>query len=617
MIPITAFACASVPSDVAAGTDTCLRIGFLGKVDSLNPTIGITDAARVVRGLVYDCLTGVGPDLEPVPNLATSWEIAEGFDPPGSVWDYHITSNARWHDGTRVTVDDVVFTLNMFCSNYNLYYGGFTCAYFINRSSIVDDHTVRVHFSDRGTGEPMVAAFAASIDIPILPKHLVEGMTYSQIAFDWLGIFDNSTPPLVGSGPFMATDSVKFDWMTGNTITLVRNPDYHWKADRDLQVRFDRLEIHNFDNGSAMRTALERGEIDFAQLPRDDYLDVEEKVRDGLLTDLEAHAGPRPDRGALCVMVNLKNAGMNPSRLDPVIRQAMAMATNRTAIVSDCYDGLATEGTTLIPSVNREWHCVLTDDETVHYDIDAANALLESNGYTYSQASPTVRVCTADSYAVQGGLVAEGTPLVYDMALRQECPEEYDIAKYLQSEWAEIGIDVNYRIITELVLGVISWQWDTMFWDSHSGPDPNNRLFAQSERAVPGMNINGYHDLDYEDRYNMSISTLDPDLRKEHVHECQRVHYEDMAYIPLAEVHGTYAWRTDNFTGWGDWDAQPGRSIYACWSGNILYFELDPVEGGDISPLLILAGVTFAAAAAAPAVAIHTKRRGGSGDTEP
>jgi len=77
----------------------------------------------------------------------------------------------------------------------------------------------------------------------------------------------------------------------------------------------------------------------------------------------------------------------------------------------------------------------------------------------------------------------------------------------------------------------------------------------------------------------------------------------------LGELRQTFAWRTDNLTGWGDWAAHPGRSIDATWTGNILYFELEPVED-DYITVLALAAIAAGAAAVATVIAVRYRRKG-------
>jgi peptide/nickel transport system substrate-binding protein len=314
----------------------------------------------------------------------------------------------------------------------------------------------------------------------------------------------------------------------------------------------------------------------------------------------------------------MNNAGPNPSRLDLSIRQALAMATDKVHINDQYYLGFGEPGTTLIPPVN-DWHYEPTDDELYKYDLQAARDLLEASGYRVTENSPTaptgekIRVCTADSYAVQEGLVLEGKPLIYDMGLRQEYPEEKDIAMYLESEWAKIGVQINYKIMTEAALGayVYAYACDTFLWYWSADVDPMYQLFCQSKVAWDGWNDNMYTSAAYEQNFSRSVQEFDEDLRREYVDNCQKVHYRDVSYIILSYVGQTYGWRTDTFSGWGDWDANPGRSVDNFWTGNPLYFDLEYIGGGEreIPWMAIAAGVGVIAAAAAAVVFL--KKRGG------
>jgi peptide/nickel transport system substrate-binding protein len=249
--------------------------------------------------------------------------------------------------------------------------------------------------------------------------------------------------------------------------------------------------------------------------------------------------------------------------------------------------------------------------------------MLEDAGYQYTTESPDVRVATPSSLAVTEGWVQEGTPLAYDMLVREEFPEEKDIAGYLHDQWLEVGVLIDYRVITEAQLSTIvyTYNYDTMIWYWSADPDPNYMLFVQTKAAWKGWSDNCYYNQIYEDNYSLSVSEFNYDLRKQEVDSCQRVNYLDAAYILLAYAYQTYAWRDDTFEGWGDWDANPGRSADAFWTGNPLYFDLVPLtpapDGGF--PLIYVAiGAGIAIAAVAAVVYLmkaKKKRSGGEGES--
>jgi peptide/nickel transport system substrate-binding protein len=526
------------------------------------------------------------------------------------------TENARWHDGERFDADDVIFTINLNADHYTTMWAYQPYAYYMDYAERVDeddDYKVRVHYYDRVTEEPMAAAYARMICIPMLPEHMLKDMSPTDISFNWEGVFDDSDPPIVGTGPFMATDDIYDEFIQGDKLTLVKNPNYFWKEERGVEVQFDRLELHFYDDATAMALALEIGDLDVAQFPPHDYITVRSKVNSGQLENIVAFDGPKCTQYWTEIGINMNSAGPNPSRLDPAIRQAMAMATNKEYINDNFYLGFGEPGTTLIPPVNEEWHYEPTDEELYHYDIEAANALLEAAGYRYTEDSPNTRVCTADSWAFQEGLVTEDYPLFYDMALRQEYPEEKDIAIYLVSEWKKIGIDIDYTIMTEAALGayVYAYAYDTMIWYWSADVDPMYQLFCQSEVSWNGWSDNMYYSPEYEANFTASVQEFDVEKRKEYVYNCQKVHYRDAAYIVINYVDQTYAWRTDTFEGWGDWEAHPGRSVDNFWTGNPLYFDLVPLETEEAEiPWMAIAAGAGVLAAAIVAV-VFLKKRGG------
>jgi len=602
-----------------AESESMLKVGFMVEIDSLNPNAGLVDPSYVYYGLVYDCAQTIDNDMDITGNLCTNWYVDEDYEPYGSVWVMEYVQNAYWHDGERFDANDVVFNFNLNAKYYTTMWAFQPYTYYMDYAEKIDEFTVRVHYCDRATGEPIPAAYADILGIHMLPEHMLGDMAATDINFNWEGVFEDSDPPVVGTGPFMATESIYEDFIQGDKLTLVTNPNYFWTE----EVSFDGIEMHFFTDATAMAYALEMGDLDIAQLPPHEYDVLKNKVLNGEVEDIYAYDGPRSTQYWTEIGICMNNGGPNPSRLDLSIRQALAMATNKEYINDNYYLGYGEPGTTLIPPINEKWHYEPTDDELYKYDLQAARDLLEESGYRVTEDSPEapsgekVRICTADSYAVLEGLVSEGTPLIYDMAIRQECPEERDIAHYLQSEWAKVGVEIEYRVMTEAALSayVYAYMCDTYIWYWSMDVDPMYMLFCQTKMAWNGWNDNKYYNPAYDENFTAQAQEFDADLRKEYVDNCQRINYRDAAFILLSYVGQTYGWRTDTFSGWGDWDADPGRTMDNFWTANPLFFDLEYIGGGEVEevPWMAIAaglGVILAAVAAV----VFFKKRGGKKD---
>ena len=579
-----------------------LTIGCLQPVDSMNPYVGLNDVSRMFYGLVYDCLVSVGDDLNITPNLARSWYPVPAEDPEmvgmpfGSVWQYNLTSEAEWSDGVPFTADDVVFNiwLNAGPSTYYDSWAYQPFAYFIESATKVDNNTVRISFWNRATGEPMPSAYAPFIPIPMLAKHMLDSWPYTSIHMDWTGVFSElQSPgmPIVGTGPFIGGPNIYNEWLQGDHMTLLRNPSYHQNETSQKDVKFNQMTIRFFQDETTMILALENGEIDVAAFSPSSYRNIENDVTSGHLKNVDVFDGPKATQTWTEVAFNMRLAGPNPSRLDPVIRQALHMATDKEYIVNNYYLGLGEAGSTLIPPTNTKWHYEPNASEKAKFalNLTAAADLLESSGYM-DVDSDGIRECTISSPAVQLEYVTEGTKLIYEMMVRKEHPEEKDIALFLKAQWAEIGVDLKVLVLEVLTLSTVaySYSYDTMIWDWSSDVDPNFQLFVVSSLALNGWSDCAYSNPDYNEAYLNSVAALDSLDRKAWVDEAQRIFYNDSAYIILTYIHQGYAWRTDTFEGWGNWSAHPGRNIDNYWSANPLIFDLVPSDQGPI-PLYLTA----------------------------
>ena len=615
----------------AASQESVLRVGFMQKIDHLNPNCGLSDAAYVFYGLVYDTTHTVENDFDVIGNLATAWRVVPEDDPElvasgepyGSVWEYDISVNTYWHDGERMTVEDVVWTINLNADNYNEMWAYQPYSYFMDYAEAVDQNTIRIHYYDQNTLEPEPAAYAYLLCIPILPKHKLETFTPGDVGFSWTGVFDGEEFPLVGTGPFTGTEYLWDEYTEGDHITLVKAPGYHWEAERGMNISFDKVIMYFYDDASGMAQALRNGELDIAQFPPKTYLAIKDEVESGELQNVECFDGIKCTQYWTEIGINYAEDGPHQARLDPAVRQAMAMSTDKEVIKNTFYSGLADVGTTLISPVNEKWHYEPTADELYEFDKEAAGALLEEAGYRYAAGAEEgdLREVTTDSLAYAEGWAYEGDPLTFEILIRREYPEEREIADYLSQVWAEVGIGLTLRIVDEVTLSteVYYYKYDMMIWYWSADADPNYMLFCQADISIGGWSDNCYDNETYNENYINSVREMNETQRKVYTDECQRTNYLDAYYIILAYPYQTYAWRTDTFTNWGDWEENPCLSFDHFWTGPQLMFELEPLaqapptDGDNGWILFAAAGIGIAVLVVVLIVALMMmkKKKGG------
>jgi peptide/nickel transport system substrate-binding protein len=175
------------------------------EADVLLPVVSTMDIGISIGDFIYLRLADIGPDLnlvDPttfVPQLARSWSVE---DPRTIVFTVH--PEARWHDGTAVTADDVAFTFDVYRDSL---VGSHVAPRLTQIASVSarDEHTVAFRFRQQYAE----MFFDAAYHMRILPRHLLDTVPRARFAAHPIG----RNP--VGSGPYRFVR-----WNAGQSIEL-------------------------------------------------------------------------------------------------------------------------------------------------------------------------------------------------------------------------------------------------------------------------------------------------------------------------------------------------------------------------------------------------------------
>ena len=161
--------------------------GVLGHPSSVSPLTARTQADRDLVALLFPGLVRNGPDGTIVPDLAERWSV----DKAGKTWTVDIRPDARWHDGSPVTADDVVFTIETLQDP--AYTGPSATSWSEVSVTAVNPHQVRF------TLDTPLGGFLQALTQPIAPVHLLGDLPVDALAQDPFG----GLP--IGSGAFAIT----------------------------------------------------------------------------------------------------------------------------------------------------------------------------------------------------------------------------------------------------------------------------------------------------------------------------------------------------------------------------------------------------------------------------
>lgn len=572
----------------AKAAPLALRIGFLSGIESLSPFRGINDADYLFYGLVYDYLFALDEDGNPEPNIATDATP----DAYGANWTYTIRTGVQWHDGSDLTVDDVAFSINKNVENffqlwaYEPYVnrvvqcgGGQTTncgAVVTNRAS----NQVTVYF-DR----PFVPGKA--LYVPIIQEAQWGSLSPSQIQYN----YENLNP--IGTGQYKADANIGNQWKNGEPLVLHRNTNYHLGP-----LAIDDIYLVHYSDEVAMVQAMLAGDLDVAEFTPAGYATLAGKpniARQESLLSTQYWV----EIGFQQYDLPSVNNNLNPARWDINVRRALAMATNKDFVVNTIYQGKGVRGSSLMSPLTPFWHYDPADptmepDPTVNltFDLAKANQLLDAAGYDtmvggYRYATNDISVRDDDD---ELKTVPAGTKLSFRMGVRQEYVQEQDTAKYLVEEWKGVGVELTWTAMLEPALSdaVYGGAVETYIWYWSGDPDPNYLLSIQSGFTLDGWSDNYWNNATYNQLYIDHLAAQDPEDRQAIVRAAEKVHYESAVYIILIYNMGTWAYRTDQYTGWGDWAAHPYRQLNAFWTANPLFFDLElaPTNNCPTEPVI-------------------------------
>ena len=216
----------------------------IGNYDTFNPfTLKGTSAAGI--GLLYESLT-VGSSDEAFTEYGLLAKQIEW--PEDRSWvAFTLRDEAVWHDGKKISSDDIVWTFNTLMEKghpfYKYYYGD------VSEVMKISESKVKFIFSTNTNKElPLIVG-----QLPVLPKHYWEDKNFEETTLD--------IP--IGSGPYTIKS---FD--AGRSITYELNKDY-WGFKNNIvpiKVGKDNIGTIRYDyykDRGVEREAFKSGEIDF------------------------------------------------------------------------------------------------------------------------------------------------------------------------------------------------------------------------------------------------------------------------------------------------------------------------------------------------------------------
>jgi peptide/nickel transport system substrate-binding protein len=476
IVCVSAFTAACVARRADPGD--AIVVGISNGPNSLDPRFGLDDASQKLHQLMFDGLLMIGDDLR----VTTDGALAERLDNPDpTIYVVTLRRGVRFHDGHELTAADVLHTFRTILdpesgSPHRGAYRGLRTVEARDRYTVV--FTLDEPFS----------SFPINLVIP-------------QIVAAGAGPDFRQRP--IGTGPYRFIRHVPDD-----RIELVRFDDY-WQGPARNQTLVLRVVPDEVMRGLELR----KGTMDVV------VNDVSPDILHQLRHDQRLQTSTAPGVDYQYIGLNLRD----PVLRDLRVRQALAHAIDRQAIVAHLRRGLATAANGLVPPI--AW---AHEPGVVSYDYDPARArsLLDEAGYPDADGpGPRTRL----------RLTLKTSNLEFNRLQ----------ASVVQQDFARIGVALDVRMyeFATLFADVVAGNFQLYFlqWAGGALADPDilRRVFHSSQTPPSGFNRGHYRNPELDALLDEAATSLDEGRRRQAFAHAQRILSADLPYVSL--------WHKTNF----------------------------------------------------------------------
>ncbi len=485
------------PTPTRGGTYT---EAVVGSFQRLNPLLDAGNQPdRDIDRLIFSGLIHFDGRGVPQPDLAESWGVTKD----GTIYNFALRPNATWHDGSPVTADDILFTVDLLRSDDSTIPDDLKT--FWNDIEVIALSTDTVQFR---LPEPF-APFLDYLSFGILPRHLLNDMSLEQL----VDAPFNLQP--VGTGPF------KFDRFivdNGEITGLVLSAYEGYYGSKPF---LDELVFRFYPDAPTALQAYRDGAVQGIS-------EVSESILKAALAEpnLSIYTSRLPQ--VAIILFNLADPETAFFQ-DVAVRRALYMGINRKSMIDQVLNGQAilAHG----PILPDTW-AYFDGTKTTPYDPDAARALLRDEGYVIAAEGNDVRE--------KDGIALSFTLLYPDDELHLL------LAEIVQKNWAEINVEVTLEAVPyeELVLERLDardYQAALVDLNLTRSPDPDPYPFWDQAQASGGQNYSQWNSKVASEYLETARVTADIAERARLYRNFQVVFSDELPALPLYNPVYSYA----------------------------------------------------------------------------
>jgi len=468
--------------------------GIVGSPRFINPLLAQSDADRDLTALIYSGLMRATPDGTLTHGIAKSHTVSED----GLTYAVFLREDATFHDGEKVTADDVIFTVNLIQNpTIKSPRRGSWEGVLVER---VND--IEILF----TLEHPYAPFIENLTLGILPKHIWENANAEEITFSEF----NTNP--IGSGPY------KLDTIKRSSSGIPVYYDLEAFPDYTLGEPFIKtVRIYFYPNEDFLIDAYINNNIDAIN-----------SISTNNLAYAELNTDKMPIRRVPLPRIFGVFFNQNQASVFAYIeiRKALDVALDKERIIVEVLGGFGTTIESPLPPGILPPR-TLDEEELEEEELSQkklAIDILERNGWEVNNETGVWEKKTKD-----------GLERLEFSISTSNIPELKAVAGIVQEEWEAIGAKVDVKIFEtgDLNQNVIRpRKYDALLFGEIVGRELD--LFAfwhSSQRNDPGLNIALYANITADALLEEARTIHDKNERMEKFIEFEQEIFDDIPAV--------------------------------------------------------------------------------------
>lgn len=448
--------------------------GTIGSPRFINPVLAITRADNDLVALTHSGLLRLGQDGTLENDIAESITVSED----GLVYNVILKNDRYFHDGVKVTAEDVSFTIGLIQkaslkSPLRGNWSGVTV-------EVINNQELNLVLENPYT------PFKENLTLGILPKHIWQTLSDEEFPFS-----QHNVEP-VASGPY------KISAVTRNSAGLASEYKLELADDYKQNGHIETIIFRFYQNEQEVTNALNAGEITSTASLSERFL-VE---LDGDQFNFTSEPLPR-------VFSIFFNQNRNPVLRDAAVRNALNLAIDREELVMRAVGGFGTPTNTPIPAswveLEKEEEATKTAEERL---ADAKNALT-NGGWVQNQNGRWEKEIDGSSI-----------PLVITVRSANGVLFE-KMASYLSEVWQALGAEVTFEFYeqSDLVQTIIRPRdYQALLFGMDIGRSLDLYPFwHSSSREDPGLNVSLYANINVDGLVNDIRTASSTEARDESI----------------------------------------------------------------------------------------------------